>query len=105
MGISVPLKRSVWQRRAVYVPEKEVGKNYIALGANLRQISQQMEWRSGLQIHTMDNCMACSIVGRDLSKAESDTSRIVLRRKEVLRFLGILATPIGHKAAEQGLLQ
>ena len=52
----------------------------------------------------MDLCPVCLAAKPDMSFVDHGSSR-VLKRKEVLRFMRILASPMGHKAAEQGLLQ
>ncbi|XP_055330302.1 rapamycin-insensitive companion of mTOR-like [Paramacrobiotus metropolitanus] len=103
IGICVPLRRNMWRKQPV---RKSVHKDDFFVG-NLvtRKLSHQVDPRNGLELHSVSNCIMCSMLAVDRSRAETTESPVVLKRKEVLRFISALATPLGHKAAEQGLLQ
>lgn len=108
LGICLPVRRSVWSYRPVEVPESPLLVQYdvacrhgskTATAADSEESSE-----TGLEIHTIENCLVCSVAGQDLSCVQPESVKL-LQRKEILRFIWTLATPLGHKAAEQGLLQ
>ncbi|OQV15503.1 Rapamycin-insensitive companion of mTOR [Hypsibius exemplaris] len=103
VGISLPVRRSVWTHlRSSLTTSALIQRDVPCLHGYTSAGDEGSQ--SGLEIHSTSNCLVCFVAGQDLSLTDRD-SPLALQRREILRFIWILATPLGHKAAEQGILQ
>ncbi|XP_055330305.1 rapamycin-insensitive companion of mTOR-like isoform X2 [Paramacrobiotus metropolitanus] len=79
IGICVPLRRNMWRKQPV---RKSVHKDeYIVGNLVTRKLSHQVDPRNGLELHSVSNCIMCSVLAMDRSRAETAESPVVLKRR------------------------